>query len=40
MDKDEKILQRPWNFNVARQIFRINTQSIIIRYMVTIYFIF
>lgn len=40
MDKDEKILQRPRNFNVARQIFRINTQSIIIRYMVTIYFIF
>lgn len=28
MDKDEKILQRPWNFNVARQIFRIITQSI------------
>lgn len=28
MDKDEKILQSPRNFNVARQIFRIITQSI------------
>lgn len=37
MDKDEKILQSPRNFNVARQIFRIITKSIIMRYMITIY---